>query len=194
MKTIRTTLPAVVTALLAVVTAAPAVAGGWALVKLDEVPSGVAAGQRVTIGFTVLQHGRTPAGPEVLQDPAVLTARNIDDPAAAPLTATARPQGARGHYVVDVTFPTAGSWHWEVRPGWFEATTLTPLAVGPTAVAPTTRQPGATAGDRDGGVRPLTLVGGVLVVLAGGLALAAVRRPRPARVSTGAGPALTSDR
>jgi hypothetical protein len=53
----------VVAALLAVVTAAPAVAGGWALVKLDEVPSGVAAGARVSIGFTVLQHGRTPAGP-----------------------------------------------------------------------------------------------------------------------------------
>ena len=44
--------------LLSVVLAIPAFAGGWAIITLDELPTGVVAGEPLTIGFTVLQHGK----------------------------------------------------------------------------------------------------------------------------------------
>ena len=46
--------------LLSVVLAIPVFAGGWAVITLDEIPTGVVAGEPLTIGFTVLQHGKTP--------------------------------------------------------------------------------------------------------------------------------------
>ncbi len=45
--------------LLALVVTIPAFAGGWAVITLDELPSGAVAGQPLTVGFTVRQHGRT---------------------------------------------------------------------------------------------------------------------------------------
>ena len=46
--------------LLSVIFAIPAFAGGWAVITLDELPTNVVAGEPLTIGFTVLQHGKTP--------------------------------------------------------------------------------------------------------------------------------------
>lgn len=52
--------PIVLALLLSLVFAVPVCAGGWAVITLDELPTGVVAGEPFTIGFTVLQHGRTP--------------------------------------------------------------------------------------------------------------------------------------
>jgi hypothetical protein len=46
--------------LLSVVLAIPTFAGGWAVITLDALPTGVVAGEPFNIGFTVLQHGKTP--------------------------------------------------------------------------------------------------------------------------------------
>lgn len=40
--------------------AAPALAGGWANVTLDRLPAEPRAGQTLTLGFMVRQHGITP--------------------------------------------------------------------------------------------------------------------------------------
>ena len=39
-----------------------------------------------------------------------------------------------GHFVVEVTFPTAGSWEWAIVPAPFEGTPLPALQVLPAAV------------------------------------------------------------
>jgi hypothetical protein len=90
--------------------AAPVLAGGWAEIVVDAQADTAppTEGQPITLGFTVLQHGVTPAGweqPTVhLTD--VLTGTTTD------LAATAR--GKDGHFVATVTLPTSGFWTWTV--------------------------------------------------------------------------------
>jgi cytochrome c2 len=85
-----------------------AVAGGWAVITLDDLPAQITAGQMLTLGFTVRQHGKT------LRDdlqPALHFARaDINES----FSVTAKRQGPSGHYSVDVTFPSAGQWNWRV--------------------------------------------------------------------------------
>jgi cytochrome c2 len=99
-------LPLAVTALL--ILAAPALAGGWAVVTLDELPTQVVAGQSLTIGFVVRQHGRTPLDGLTPQ----IRATRADAPGS--FTVTARPQGETGHYQATLTFPSAGAWDWTI--------------------------------------------------------------------------------
>jgi hypothetical protein len=83
-------------------------AGGWAVITLDELPSDVVAGEPLTIGFTVLQHGITPM-------------TDIDPTVTAELSGSekivvrAEPQGDPGHYVAALTFPKEGNWDWSVQ-------------------------------------------------------------------------------
>ena len=52
------------TLLLAMAFTVPALAGGWAVITLDELPGQVEANQPLEIGFMVRQHGVTPlSGP-----------------------------------------------------------------------------------------------------------------------------------
>ena len=86
----------------------PAFAGGWAVITLDELPTNVVAGEPLTVGFTVLQHGQTPM-------------TNIDPTVTAKLSASekvvvqAEPQGEPGHYVATLTFPKDGNWEWSIQ-------------------------------------------------------------------------------
>jgi hypothetical protein len=85
-------------------------AGGWATIVADDAaPPEPRAGEETEYGFTVLQHGETPAGWE--QPTLVLT--NTVTGEAFDVAAT--PSGADGHFVARVTFPSAGSWSWSVR-------------------------------------------------------------------------------
>jgi plastocyanin len=98
--------------------AAPASAGGWATVELDEPLARVQIGEPVTIGFTVLQHGETPidfATPH-------LTATHRES--GEEFSADGRADGEVGHYVVEVTFPTAGEWKWRITPEPFGPTSF----------------------------------------------------------------------
>src|SRR5688572_22466504 len=46
--------------LLALILTIPVFSGGWAVITLDELPTDVVAGEPLTIGFTVRQHGIRP--------------------------------------------------------------------------------------------------------------------------------------
>lgn len=84
-------------------------AGGWATITADKAnPPQPHAGVPFTFGFTVLQHGVTPAGwvhPTFVGTNVTTGAR---------IEATATSQGADGHFVATVTMPSAGNWTWQV--------------------------------------------------------------------------------
>ena len=84
--------------LLALGFAVPVFAGGWAVITLDELPSNSVAGEPLRIGFTVLQHGRTPM---TNFEPTVTAGLALDEK----LVVYAEPEGKPGHYVATLTFP-----------------------------------------------------------------------------------------
>ena len=94
--------------LLALVFAFPAFAGGWAVITLDELPSDIVAGEPLTIGFTVRQHGITPMNG---LDPTVTAALLKDEQ----FVVQAESDGKHGHYTAVLTFPQAGDWSWSIQ-------------------------------------------------------------------------------
>jgi hypothetical protein len=210
---------AVVVAMLAL--AAPALAGGWAVVTLDSLPRDVRAGQSYQIGFVVRQHGKTPTNSDLNGKPLkpVLTARKpaatsrggsgmlmVAGPASVAskgeetIRVEARQEGAVGHYVADVTFPSDGVWEWQIEvptyyvqnaPNGNEGSSafFAPLTVQPAAAA---LAPAATAASEPAsstllGLSPATLRLGGAVLLLAALAIVLysqrglVGRRRPAR-------------
>lgn len=95
--------------LLTLLTVTPVMAGGWAVISLDSLPGEIIAGQPVSIGFTVLQHGRTPLDG---LDP-VLRLTHIES--GEDLTVYAKAEGNSGHYSAILTLPEAGSWRWSIQ-------------------------------------------------------------------------------
>ncbi len=106
-----------------------AFAGGWAVVTLDSLPQEPSAGTPLELGFTVRQHGVTPNDNV---DP-LLIAHNAET--GKTLEVAARKEGPIGHFVVDVTFPSAGAWELEIIPAPFAGTQLGTLTVAPAVVA-----------------------------------------------------------
>ncbi len=95
---------------LVLLVAAPALAGGWAEIVADartEEPPPV-EGQPIEVGFTVLQHGQTPAGWET----PTVTFTEIATGKDFQVTATG--SGRDGHFVASATMPSAGFWTWSV--------------------------------------------------------------------------------
>ena len=90
--------------------ATAALAGGWATIAADDAaPPDPRAGEEVEYGFTVLQHGETPAG---FEDPTLrltntITGETFDVPA--------EPSGPAGHFVARFSFPSGGSWTYAVQ-------------------------------------------------------------------------------
>jgi hypothetical protein len=85
-------------------------AGGWATITADSTnPPQPNAGEKFTFGFTVLQHGVTPAGW------VGATFVGINTTTGARVEAKATSQGPDGHFVATVTLPSAGSWMWQVE-------------------------------------------------------------------------------
>jgi len=85
----------------------PVFAGGWAVITLDELPVNVSAGEPLTIGFIVRQHGRTPM--EGLY-PQITASLGKDS-----LAVNAKPEGEVGHYTAILTFPKEGDWSWSIQ-------------------------------------------------------------------------------
>lgn len=96
--------------LLLVIGATAVSAGGWATIVADDgTPSEPRAGEDVEYGFTVLQHGVTPAD---FEDPTLrltntLTGETFDVHAEA--------SGAPGHFVARFSFPSGGTWSYTVQ-------------------------------------------------------------------------------
>lgn len=92
---------------LALVLVLPVLAGGWAVITLDDLPTGVVAGEPFTVGFTVLQHGKTPmAG----LDPVIISRSGNEK-----VTVFVKEDGKPGHYAVDMTLPSVGEWEWTIQ-------------------------------------------------------------------------------
>ena len=95
--------------LLVALSAGAASAGGWATIQADSGnPPQPNAGEPFTFGFTVLQHGVTPAGWET---PTFL---GINGATGERVEVKAVAQGADGHFVATVTLPSGGFWTWQV--------------------------------------------------------------------------------
>ncbi len=84
--------------------AAPAMAGGFATVRLDEPPGEIYVEVPWRFGFMVKQHDVTPNSD--------VTPRVAGQHRATgeTVSATGRQEGAVGHFVAEITFPTAGEW------------------------------------------------------------------------------------
>ena len=144
-----------------------ALAGGWATIAADNAaPPEPRAGEDVEYGFTVLQHGVTPAGFEepTLRLTNTVTGETFDVPA--------QPSGAAGHFVARFTFPSAGTWSYGIQ--------LQQLAVETQPVTGTVLEaegPASTPTEIPVlGVVTLAVFGGALV----GLSMAWLRRQREA--------------
>jgi len=94
--------------LLAIGFVVPVFAGGWAVITLDELPTNVTAGEPLTIGFTVLQHGKTPM---TGLHPAITAALLKDEQ----FVVDAEAEGKPGHYTATMTFPKEGDWQWSIQ-------------------------------------------------------------------------------
>lgn len=96
------------TLLLALAFKITALAGGWAVITLDELPGEVEANQPLDIGFMIRQHGVTPLEG---QSP-VITAKFAGSNKS--LSVLAIEEGEVGHYAATLTLPQAGEWQWNI--------------------------------------------------------------------------------
>jgi hypothetical protein len=98
----------VIALLMSLVLAVPVFAGGWAVITLDKLPTDVVAGEPLTIGFTVLQHGQTP-----MTDLHPIVVANLHKETEFKTIAEA--EGKPGHYTATLTFPKEGEWSWSIQ-------------------------------------------------------------------------------
>ncbi len=117
----------VATAILAF--SAPALAGGWAVVHLDEQPGEVVVDVPWQFGFMVLQHDITP------NSDVTPVVRAIHKETKEEVTATGKQEGKTGHYVAEVMFPRAGEWKWLIHPEPYAETSFETLNVLESPVA-----------------------------------------------------------
>ena len=121
---------------------APALAGGYAVVRLDEPPGDVLVATPWRFGFMVLQHDVTP------NSDVTPVVRALHKETGEEVTATGRQEGAVGHFVAEVTFPRAGEWKWSIDPEPFAETSFETLLVvdeAGAAATPTSRDANAEA-------------------------------------------------
>ena len=122
--------------LVALIPGALAFAGGWAVVTLDHLPSQIIAKQPVTIGFMVRGHGVAPVGELTPMIKAAKQGANES------LTVIAKPDEVQGHYTASITFPSEGTWSWEIDAYSFPQP-MPPLNVLATAPAKPANMPPA---------------------------------------------------
>jgi plastocyanin len=111
----------IVTAL--VVMTAPVLAGGYAVVRLDEEPGDVPVDTPWKIGFMVRQHDITPTNDVT----AIVRAQHKET--GETIAATGEQEGPVGHFVAEITFPLAGEWKWAIYPEPFAETSFETLLV-----------------------------------------------------------------
>lgn len=117
----RRSLTALVLLTALLLLAAPALAGGWATVRLDEPPTDLLTGQPWEFGFMVLQHDVTP------NSDVTPVVRAVHLATGEKVTATARQDGPTGHFVAELTLPEAGEWSWTITPDPFAETSFPAL-------------------------------------------------------------------
>lgn len=142
MKTARLVLSliALVAALALPVTAQ---AGGWFVITLDRVPTGIQPQVPFSVGFVARRHGVTPFDGLTPK----ITAFKYGT--GETVTAFAKGDGKPGHYVATLTLPSGGQWDWEIDT-WHK-TVMSPLLVGVAAAdqAPNSAAAAAAPARRD---------------------------------------------
>jgi plastocyanin len=103
--------------------ATPAIAGGWASVRLDGPAPPAFQEVPWTIDFMVKQHDVSPINVEQ----AFLSATHRES--GETVSADAVQEGEVGHYTVTVIFPLAGDWRWSITPAPFAESTFPTLHV-----------------------------------------------------------------
>lgn len=179
--------------------ARPVLAGGWAVVTLDELPGEVHAGETVHLSFMVRQHGKTPIhyfqnDPEYPLEP-VISGQNVKtgetiEFGAAPDTSEV------GRFYAEVVFPTAGEWEWRIVPKPMIGTNeLVPLTVLPALKVPATSLESTTSSMATEAIAPaapainipdfnLILRGAASLLLVAGITMAfMVRRHKEPRAA-----------
>jgi hypothetical protein len=121
-----------------VVLVGAALAGGWAVTTIDALPEGgFQAGQTYRLGYWIRQHGQNPfAG-------ARTSIRVTSASTGESQVFSGQSEGPAGHYVAEVTFPSAGEWTWEVSQDPFAVQSLGTVSVAPPTVGGP--DPGLTA-------------------------------------------------
>jgi plastocyanin len=102
---------------------APALAGGYAVVRLDEQPGDVLVATPWRFGFMVLQHDVTP------NSDVTPVVRALHKETGEEVTATGQQEGDVGHFIAEVTFPRAGEWKWSIEPLPYAETSFETLTV-----------------------------------------------------------------
>jgi hypothetical protein len=153
---------ATLVALLALLFATPASAGGWATAELAPPPEGIKVGETWTATVTILQHGRTPLDGV---KPSVI----VSDGKSLKIPVAARWTGKPGIYEAKVKIPHAGYWRYAVYDGFTQYGGAQMHAFPAFQVEP--------AGERGFAFPVWPLLAALGVVLVGGVAYRA--RPRP---------------
>jgi hypothetical protein len=114
----------ILAAVLGLVCASTALAGGWATVKLSSSPKGVSAGEPWVVNIRVLQHGLA-SQPLCCLKPTVTirkiaAARSASSGSKVSKTFRARWMSTLGVYRARIVFPSAGTWRYEVWDGFTE--------------------------------------------------------------------------
>ena len=156
--------------LLAFVFILPAFAGGWAVITLDELPTSVIAGEPIIIGFTVLQHGKTPMTDSA---PTITATLSKSDTFAVNAEADGKP----GHYIATLTFPKEGNWQWSIQAFTMDQA-MPELSVAAPSIA-SVQQPAVKAAS----ISPLLIVR--ILALTIGLAGLGVAYRRKSRLAVG---------
>jgi plastocyanin len=120
---LRRAIASLVLTVALVALSAPALAGGSAVVRLDEPPGDVLVATPWRFGFMVLQHDVTP------NSDVTPVVRALHKETGEEITATGRQEGAVGHFVAEVTFPRAGEWKWSIEPLPYAETSFETLNV-----------------------------------------------------------------
>jgi len=144
--------------------ASPTLAGGWAVITLDELPREIIAEQPFKIGFTVRQHGITHLDGLT----PTISAHQPD----SNLIEGAKAQGAAGHYIATLTFPQGGEWKWSIR-AFMGSQSMPPLSVAESDIDSQSRNHASIPANL-----PLVAGGVGLVGLATGLLVAFRRNAR----------------
>ena len=171
----RRVLSSLIALALALVLVPGAAAGGWAITTLDQLPGEVHAGETISLGFMVRQHGKTPTN----QVEQYMQAHNPES--GETVRADAVQQGEVGHFVVEIVFPAAGTWEWAIVPSPFEGTQFEPLNVLPAILTHPAASPQPSAAFEADNLRVWLRWSGIaLLVGAGALAALGQRGSRRA--------------
>ena len=155
----------------------PVLAGGWAVISLDSLPGETVAGQPLTIGFTVLQHGRTPLSgldPEIHLN---------NTTSGEDLVVFAVDEGEPGHYSATFSLPESGNWRWSIQAFGMdqpmpELTVLEPVALLSAAQVDQTQSSVLLSDQTVAAILSSTMIVGLIGITVAGIGLIFTLRRR----------------